>query len=288
MLENLILAGAFDCFGKTRTQYLAVYSEFLDRVVEQEKHKNSAQLSLFDTVLKDDKALKIEYPDIPEFSSKEKLTLEKTVLGIYLSGHPLTDYKEQFDKFSFNTNVLSFFEEDENGEKVYTEFKENDHVVMGGIISEFKRLATRGGQNMAFVKVEDLYGQIEVICFPKVYESARDCLKEENTVRISGKLQVKDGVPQIIADDVQQLEVKEEKKTSVGQEYLGIIIPNDKADKVDDIIDVLTSYEGTIPVIIALKGKKYSANCAVRRCEGLISELKNYVREEDIIFFIKK
>ena len=214
--------------------------------------------------------------------------MEKEVAGIYLSGHPLADYKDQFNKFSFNTGVLDFFEEDEDGAKTYTEIEEGQHVVMGGIISEFKRLATRGGQNMAFIKVEDLYGQIEVICFPKVYDKARDVLKEEQIVRVTGKLQVKEGVPQIIAESVDALEVKETKEEQKEQEYLGVIIPDDKADKLDDILDILSSYEGNIPVIIAMKGKKYNAHCSIRKCEGLISELKNYVTEQDVIFFRKK
>ena len=261
----------------------------MDRISAANKKKDDFQISLFGTILEEDEGLELEYPNLSEYSSKEKLTLEKTVLGIYLSGHPLSDYREQFSKFSFNTSVLSFFDEDEEHNKTYTEFKEGEHVIMGGIISDFKRLATRGGQNMAFLTVEDLYGQIEVICFPKVYEAARDVLKPEQTIKVSGRLQLKDGNPQIVADAVTALEVEEEKtEAKPEQEYMGIIIPDDKADMLDDILDVLSSYEGGIPVIVAMKGKKYNANCAVRRCEGLISELKNYVGEKDIIFFRKK
>lgn len=288
LVESLILSGAFDAFGINRRTLMAVHADYMDRISSASKKKDNMQISLFGTVLDEDEGLELDYPDLSEYSSKEKLTLEKTVLGIYLSGHPLSDYKAQFEKFSFNTSVLDFFEEDEDGNRTYTEFKDGEHAVMGGIISEFKRLATRGGQNMAFVKVEDLYGQIEVICFPKVYEKSRDVLKEEQTVRISGKLQLKDGTPQIVADSVDKLEVIENEQPKTEQEYMGVIIPDDKADNINDVLDILSSYEGNIPVIIALKGKKYSANCAVRRCEGLISELKNYVKEQDIIFFRKK
>ncbi len=288
LVESLILSGSFDCFNINRRTYMAVFADYMDRISSANKKKDNMQISLFGTVLEEDEGLELEYPDLPEFSSKEKLTLEKTVLGIYLSGHPLADYKDQFNKFSFNTGVLDFFEEDEDGTKTYTEIEEGQHVVMGGIISEFKRLATRGGQNMAFIKVEDLYGQIEVICFPKVYDKARDVLKEEQIVRVTGKLQVKEGVPQILAESVDALEVKETKEEQKEQEYMGVIIPDDKADKLDDILDILSSYEGNIPVIIAMKGKKYNAHCSIRKCEGLISELKNYVTEQDVIFFRKK
>lgn len=288
LVESLILSGAFDNFKINRRTLMAVHGDYMDRVSAANKKKDDMQISLFGTVLDEDEGLELEYPEMSEFSSKEKLTLEKTVLGIYLSGHPLSDYREQFEKFTFNTSVLDFFEEDEEQGKIYTDVKDGEHVVMGGIISEFKRLATRSGQTMAFIKIEDIYGEIEAICFPKVFEKSRDVLKEEQIVRLSGKIQIKDGVAQIIADSVDALEVKEQEVKAVEQEYMGVILPDDKTGVLDDVLDVLQSYEGNIPVIIAMNGKKYSANVAVRKCEGLLSELKNFVREEDIIFFRKK
>jgi DNA polymerase-3 subunit alpha len=288
LVESLILAGAFDNFGKTRKALITVFSDYMDRISAANKKKDNMQISLFGTVLDEDEGLELDYPDVPEYSSKEKLTLEKNVLGIYFSGHPLADYKEQFDKFSFNTSVLSFYEEDEDGNKTYTEITEGESVNMGGIISEYKRLSTKSGTTMAFVTLEDVYGQIEVICFPKVFDKARDLLKEENIVRVTGRLQVKEGVPQIIADGVYELEVKEEVKVEVEQEYMGVVIPEGKEDKLDDILDILSSYEGDIPVIIAMKGKKYNANCAIRKCAGLLGELKEFLKDQDIIFFKKK
>ena len=288
LVESLILSGAFDSFNVNRRTLMAIYGDYMDRISSASKRKDDMQISLFGTFLEEDEGLELEYPTMAEFSSKEKLNLEKSVLGIYLSGHPLSDYREQFSKFTFNTSVLDYFTEDEDGNKTFTEIKENEHVVMGGIITEFKRLATKSGQTMAFIKLEDINGQIEVICFPKVYEKAHDVLKEEQIVKVSGKVQTKDNVAQIIAESIEKLEIKEEKPQNLDQEYMGIIIPDEKADKLDDILDVLESYQGEIPVIIALKGKKYSANCAVRKCEGLVSELRNFVNQQDIIFFRKK
>ena len=143
---------------------------------------------------------------------------------------------------------------------------------------------------MAFVKVEDLYGQIETICFPKVYDKSRDVLKEEEVVRITGKIQIKDGVPQIIAESVDKLEIKENQATEEKdqQEFMGVIIPDGKENILNDVLDILSSYEGNIPVIIAMSGKKYNAHVSIRRCEGLMIELKNYIAEQDIIFFKKK
>ena len=288
LVESLILAGAFDNFGKNRKTLITVFSDYMDRIAAANKKKDDIQISLFGTVFEEDEGLELEYPDMAEYSSKEKLTLEKSVLGIYFSGHPLADYKEQFDKFSFNTSILDYYEEDEDGVKTYTEVTEGESVNMGGIISEYKRLSTKSGTTMAFVKVEDIYGQIEVICFPKIFDKFRDLLKEENVVRITGRLQIKEGVPQIIADGIYELEIKEEQNVNPEQEYMGLIIPESATGKLDDVLDILSSYEGNIPVIIAMNGKKYNANCAVRKCEGLLSELKGYLKDDEIIFFKKK
>ncbi len=289
LVESLILSGSFDSLGRTRRTLMEVYSEYMDRVVAAEKKKNDMQISLFGTFLEKDEGLKIVYPDLSEFSSKEKLSNEKSVLGIYLSGHPLSDFTEQFADYTFNTGVFEYYEEDEEGNKVFTEVKDGEHVVMVGIITEFKRLATKSGQTMAFVKIEDVYGEIETILFPRVFENARNVIEMEQIVKLSGKLQIKEGVPQIIADGVEKLEVKEQNVTAQeGQEYLGLIIPDDKAEKVNDILDICMSYPGDIAVIVALQGKKYNAHCSVRNCEGLIAELKNYLDDKQMIFFRKK
>ena len=289
MIESLILSGSFDSFGVNRRTYMEIYSDFVDRVAAASKKKNDMQISFFGTVLSEDEGLKLEYPEIPEYSSKDKLSLEKTVLGIYLSGHPLSDFTEQFKNFSFSTEALTYFEEDDEGNRTYTEIKDGEHVVMGGIISEFKRLATKSGSYMAFITVEDVYGQIEVIVFPKVYDSARDYLKPEEVVKVSGKLQLKDGVPQIIADDISKLEiaVKPTETENVSQEYMGVVVPDEKADDIDGIFDVLESYPGNVPVILAMRGKKYNAKVSVRKCEGLKSELKTFMGGGEIIFFKK-
>lgn len=287
LVESLILSGAFDCFGKNRRTLMTVYMEYMDRISAANKKKDDIQISLFGTVLEEDEGLELEYPDMSEYSSKEKLSLEKQVLGIYFSGHPLEDYKDQFDKFSFNTSVLDYYEEDEEGNKRYTEVSDGEQVVMGGIITEFKRLATRSGQTMAFVKVEDVYGQIETIIFPKIFDKSRELLKEEQVVKISGKLQIKDGTPQIITDGVFKLDIKEEVHEEKGMEFLGIILDAQTKVHLEKVRDVLESYEGTIPVLLAIDGKKFNSGQSVRRCEGLISELKRYVSEKDIIFFRK-
>ena len=288
LVESLILAGAFDSFNLKRSALMQVYASYMERVSEANKKKSQVQISFFGTFLDEDEGLKMEIPDVPEFTSKEKLSFEKSVLGIYLSGHPLADYSEKFKGFSFNTGVLNYFEEDDEGNKRYTEFNDGDHAVMGGIITEYKKLSTRAGSSMAFIKVEDLYGQIEVIIFPKIFDKCRQYLISEQIVKVSGKLQTKDNVAQIIADDLIPLDIEEEVVEKKEQEYLGIIVPDDKVSKIDEILEICENYQGNIVVVVAMNGQKFKSSVSVRHCEGLISELCEYVPKDNLIFFKKK
>ncbi len=287
LVESLILAGAFDSFNVNRRTLMQVHAEFMDRVSAANKKKSDVQISLFGTLLPEDEGLKLEYPVVSEFSSKEKLMFEKTVLGIYLSGHPLADFADKLKGFSFNTDALNYFEEDENGNKLYTEFKDGDRVSMGGIITEVKRLSTKKGATMAFVKVEDVYGAIEVIVFPNAFDKCRAVLNDEETVVVTGRVQLKEGVAQILAEDIKPLSIEEEIVEQKSVEMLGIIIPDGSPFTTDDVMDVLESYPGDIRAIIAKDGKKYDTKTFVRKCDGLKSELKNLVGEKGVVFFKK-
>lgn len=289
LIESLILAGAFDCFNRPRSQYLTVYEEAVDRAVAIEKQKNSNQLSFFGDILKEDDTFTIDYPNIPEFSSRIKLGKEKSVLGVYVTGHPLADYINMFKESSFNTSFLDYYEEDEDGNKTFTEIQNDKYVTVCGIIGSVEKLATKKGDFMAFVKVEDIYGQIECIFFPKHYTNYKSYLVDEEIVKISGRLQIKDNEVKLLADKLEKLELKENQPEKViEQEFLGLIIPSDKNDRLDDIFDVLMNYEGDIGVIIHKDGKNFSIKNKIRKCEGLLVELRGILSEKEIVFFKKK
>ena len=103
-----------------------------------------------------------------------------------------------------------------------------------------------------------------------------------------GKLQIKDGTPQVLAEEVTEMEVKEQENVAVDREFMGLIIPDGEEKKLDDILDVCDSYPGNISVIVAMNGKKYDAKISVRKVEGLLAELKRLLPNENVIFFRKK
>ena len=211
IVESLIYAGAFDCFGYTRSQFAAVYDEVITRVNAMDKQKAGAQISLFGDII-EEQSIDIDYPTIPEYEQTEKLSKEKSVLGVYVSGHPFEKFAPYFKDKSFNCSMLTeYLEDEETGAKTYTEISDGQQVTMGGMVAATKKLQTRSGSFMAFVTIEDLYGTVECVCFPNVYEQIRSFLVVDAVVSLSGKIDInEDKAPTIIVDRSEERRVGKE------------------------------------------------------------------------------
>lgn len=300
LIENLIYAGAFDCFNIARSRLIAVYDGLMDRAVAIAKERDSNQLSLFSGVLSTYNELTVKYPELAEYDDKTRLSKEREVLGVYVTGHPLTKYMDSFAGCSFTTELLQYYEEDEDGVRTYTEIKDGQRVEMGGIITAASKKITKSGQSMGMITLEDVYGGVECVFFPKVYDRVKSVIRAEAIVKIEGKLQIREGQkPSISVDKIKELELDDEKPATnrpqeniaaapAGkQEWLGITIPEDKEEFERDILETLDLYPGNIQVIIKKDGKYYKSRCKVRNCRGLVSELVYFVGEENILFFEK-
>ena len=152
-----------------------------------------------------------------------------------------------------------------------------------------RNITTRSGSTMMFVTVEDRYGAIECVFFPKKYEKYKDLLKEEALIKIRGKLQIRDDNKVSVAADV-AVGVSADSEDPVPQEkpkkeYLGIILDEETEQYKDELIDVLATYPGDITVYFKINGKNYKMDKKVRNCRGLVNELMSIVDEENIKFF---
>jgi len=186
LVENLIKAGALDCFGLTRKQLIHIYMDVLDEVNKDKKSAMSGQLSLFDIVDDTYKSdFQVKVPDVGEFDQETLLNFEKDVTGIYISGHPLDAYTDMLK--SCATAVTADFILDENGEVSVTD---DSFVTIGGIIAKLTGKTAKNGQPMAFMTLEDLIGSVEVIIFPKNFEECRRLLYEGNKVLVRGRVNV--------------------------------------------------------------------------------------------------
>ena len=289
LVENLIYAGAFDAFGRRRTQMIGMSEILIERVALIAKQRESNQMSLFGDVIKEDTTFTVDYPDLKEYDYKTKLSLEKSVVGVYVSGHPLDGYADKFRDCTFDTSLLLNTDVDEDGNEVYTDLKNDMQVYLGGIITGISKINTRSGSTMMFVTVEDRYGAIECVFFPKKYEKYKDLLKEEALIKIRGKLQIRDDNKVSVAADV-AVGVSADSEDPVPQEkpkkeYLGIILDEETEQYKDELIDVLATYPGDITVYFKINGKNYKMDKKVRNCRGLVNELMSIVDEENIKFF---
>ena len=283
MVESLIFGGAFDSMGKKRAQYHAIYEELMRRIAAIDKQKNSAQMSLFGDIIAEE-APNVAYPDIPEWSTAELLSREKSVLGVYVSGHPFGAYASHFTDCNFHTGLLADFEEDEEtGDRTYHQIKVDDHVTMGGIVSSVKKINTRAGAIMAFVTVEDLYGSVECIAFPRVYEKIKPYLRQDAVVRLSGKIDIpSEKLPSIILDNLEAFVPPEEAPAAeeapvVREQVLWLDARALSDEDFKELIETISAYEGDVRTKILHGGKRYEY--AVRLSRALTAELRTFLPE---------
>ena len=242
VVENLIKAGAFDSFGGNRRQYLAVYERIMDDESAQNKNLAANQVTIFDMMgTEERKSMEIKLPDLDEFPKDVVLQMEKEVLGIYISGHPLDDVKDVWKKNV--TAYTSDFVYDPELEKSQLEDKQS--VKVGGIITSVNVRLTRKKETMAVITLEDLMGTIECMVFPKAYDRLRDSIYEDRLVLISGRASTEDeNDSKLIVEDVRGFD--EIPKTL----WLKFEDMDSYSTKWDDVHAVLSSRKGIDTVII--------------------------------------
>ncbi|MCI5640526.1 MAG: DNA polymerase III subunit alpha [Lachnospiraceae bacterium] len=187
VVENLIKAGAMDSLPGNRNQKNIAYSNMMDAVAKDRKNNMVGQVSLFD--LGDEELAKEKQyplPPVEEFDKEELLAYEKEVMGIYISGHPLEEYYDLMEKnCTCHSSDFVLEEEDEEQAKV----ADGEMVIVGGLLENKTIKTTKNNTMMAFITVEDLYGTVEVIIFPRDYEKTKQFLQEGSKIFVKGRAQ---------------------------------------------------------------------------------------------------
>lgn len=197
-VESLIKCGAFDSFGIFRSRLMAQYEFIIDSVNQTRRSILEGQFSLFDAGASAASGITVEWPAIPEYDPRLLMAMEKEMLGLYLSGHPLDSVSDLMRQHATVTS-RDFQPVAEEGEPI--RLKDGQPVVVAGIITEMKSISTRNNKMMAFLTLEDLYGQFEVIVFPAILETHAQLLSLEQPVWVEGRVSVKEEeVPKILAE----------------------------------------------------------------------------------------
>ena len=188
-VENFIKSGAFDSFGATRKQMMQVYVQVPDAVAQEKKNSMTGQMSLFDFVDEETKhSYEIPLPNVGEYGKEEKLALEKEVLGIYISGHPLEEQEECWRK-NITAVTTDFLPDEETG---MPKVVDGAKVIVGGMITDKKIKYTKNNKTMAFLTLEDLLGTLEIVVFPRDYERNASLMQEDAKVFIQGRVSAED------------------------------------------------------------------------------------------------
>ena len=285
-IEALILSGAFDTFGKSRSQLMAVYEIAVDKVSKDRKSKAKGQFSLFDNM--DIKSQdETQFPDIREFNRETKLKFEKDILGVYISGHPLEEYMDKYKDFTLTSDMLEpeTIEEEDETKYIYS-LKDGTPVTCGGILSKVKKHITKADKKeMAMITLEDIYGTIEVMAFPKVYTKYKDVLKEDDLFTITGRISIRDGeAPVVMAESFVRWSAPALKEEQKNQK---LCLKFDMQNKAlyDKVYDTLLSYKGNSEVFskCTTTEKKYKMPLKVNVVNHLINELNGLIGEENVI-----
>ena len=278
VIENLIKAGALDCLGGTRKQFMSIYIQIVERVAQEKKYSMTGQMTLFDFVDDEQKKdFEIRLPDVGEYAKETKLAFEKEVLGVYISGHPLEEYEEKWKK-SITASTMDFQPDEETGR---SRVHDGAREVIGGMITEKTTKITKTNQLMAFVTVEDLLGTVEVVVFPRDYDKNREYLEEDQKVFIKGRVSEEDEKPsKLICEKVIPFESKKRE--------LWIQFP-DKADYLENepiVFGYLADSEGDDEVVIYCQKeravKKLPRNRNVQIGPQVLSRLMNHFGEKRV------
>ena len=230
-VEALIRCGAMDDFEGNRAQYLAIYESVLSSSSSTAKNNVLGQFSLFENT-----NVSEDLPILRDFKQKDKLDMEKEVIGMYISGHPLDPYREIIEK---STNI--------NTNQIFEKYRENllkySKVKVGGILKSKKTMITKNNKMMAFAALEDLFGTIELVIFPNVFSKYKDLIDDENVVFVEGHFQESEvEEPKILVDAISKIKMPTKNK-------LYISIDSMKNPIVVEMKNVLKEYEGNTPVI---------------------------------------
>ena len=288
-VENFIKCGAMDCFGYHRSELLNVYESMMDSIADSRKRNLDGQMGLFGMLEQEDKAASIPIPPKAELSRAELMAMEKETTGIYLSGHPMDDYR----KYLKNTHVLPI------GTLMGEEcpIRDDEIVSVAGIVQAVKMKSTRNNSMMAYVTVEDNTASMEMLAFSNVLGQYGGYLRENEAVVITGRLSIRDDKdPQIvinrarpISDFAQQPQTPEPQpqvapaKPQVLNGKLYLKLTSENAPEYRKVKAILNMFPGSSEAVLYFADTKLRRGTRCALAENMLRELQNLLGNENVV-----
>ena len=291
-LEAMIMAGAFDCFNVKRSQLMMVFEKAVEIVSKDKKTKESGQTSLFDfmSTTCNTKFSSLTYPDVKEFSKEAKLKNEKETAGIYLSGHPLDDYLEFYDDVTLTSDMfVNNEDENENQDEIQEEkhqFEDGQQFKLGGLITEVSKKITKNNKEIAFLRIEDMYGEMEVVVFSGVYSKYKNLLEVDKIVGCIGKISYNNGKFSLVAEGFREWKIQQTEEihqNSTRKLYLRFDTTNDQLYQ--NVLSLLKEYIGDDEIAIRCtnSGKSFKVSITTNADTMLCNDLIGLLGQENVI-----
>ncbi len=292
-VENLIQAGAFDSMGYKRKALLQIAGAVLDSISRAERDNVSGQLDLFGAFggLGEEAAKpeSIPIPNTGEFTPREKMAMEKEITGLYLSGHPMDEYRETARRIGAVpiASILGDFSA-ETGPSV---FADNQYVTVAGVVNTIKTRTTRNNSLMSYVQLEDDTGSMELIAFQKALDASAGVLRENAAVSVRGRISVRDEKePQIMVDTIRSLTDEQgvssaEKlmRDDPPEKKLWLKLPSADDPRFKRIERILTMFPGQQQIVIYFEKEKKRIGAKCLMHYSLIEEMKELLGEENVV-----
>lgn len=291
-VESLIKAGALDSINKNRAAHISVYERLIESAQTNSRKNLDGQISLFqlnaEEMETEDASGKL--PDIENFSKDMLTAMEKEMLGVYISDHPLKNYEEQIRRrISVTSEDLAHSADQEesgatlSGNKVFDGMR----ATMAGIVSHKKTLVTKKNQMMAFLDMEDLYGNVEVVVFPNVYERSIGLLSEDSLIVVKGTINFKEGeLPKLLANEILDLRETSSGAKRAEGEKVKLKIPETLENGLEQVRQLLLRHKGETPVIIYIgdtgKAMKTSPDLWVEANDAFEAEAMKLVGSNNV------
>ncbi len=277
-IENFIKAGALDGLEGNRRQKMMIYGSLLDNINQEKKNSMAGQITLFDIADEEDKKdFEIRLPDVEEYEKEVLLGFEKEVLGVYISGHPLEEYVEKLRKNT--SSVTTDFVLD--GETGAVKIRDNEKVIVGGMITDKTIKYTKNNKAMAFITLEDLVGTVEIIIFPKDFERYHAKLEIDAKIFVQGRANIEeDRNGKIICEKIFAFE---ETKREL---WIQFADREAYAAKEEMLLSMMKNYDGNDSVVIYLSAEKQmkrlpaSRNVAINA--DLLEELYEFIGKNNV------
>ncbi|OEH84476.1 DNA polymerase III subunit alpha [Desulfuribacillus stibiiarsenatis] len=276
VLENLIKSGAFFKFG-SRAMHLAGLDLAIDYGARRQRELSDQQISLFG-ILEEEGHTEPEpqLPVVPEFSKDELLEMERELLGLYISGHPLEKYREMLQDLTI-TRISELQEVEDHSQ----------HMIVGMIHSK-QQIMTKRGQLMGFLVLEDLTATVEVVVFSELYKDCAHMLEKDTPLLIKGKVQQQEEQVKLIAERISRLDDMDLEKLNEKPKKLYLKFDYEEQDEIfDKVLQTLQLYHGSIPVILYHPKKKsyrpLQSNFFVKEDTSLLEELREILTEGNIV-----